>query len=103
MKFEIDDRQAIAEEVVTMLKPLLACKCKGKKDDAIFTKKSLAQYLEVSVKWVDGYKSIGMPYIPIKGHVRFRKSDIDKWLKSKEVPAVNRIDRIFKEIKREQP
>ncbi len=103
MKSELEqkDVEAIAQKLEERLKPLFA---NSKKDnDVIFTKKSLAQYLEVSIKWVDGYKSIGMPYIPIKGHVRFRKSDIDKWLESMKVPAVNRIDRLLKGMKREQP
>lgn len=104
MKIEIDhsDLDLISDKVMEKLKPMID-KINKKDTDHLLNKKQLAQYLEVSVKWIDGYKQLGLPYIPMKGHVRFRKNDIDKWLESVKVPAVNRIDRLLKEIKREQP
>jgi hypothetical protein len=89
----------IADKVSERLKPILLNSGTKENRDIIFTKKTLAEYLNVSAKWVDGYKELGMPCYILKGHVRFRKSQIDKWLTSKEVPMINRLDRIMKVIK----
>ena len=98
-ELEPHDIEAIVSKVVEELRPILASNNRGKEEDMIFDKKKLAEYLNVSVKWVDGYKSLGMPYYTLKGHVRFRKSAIDKWLDQHNVPAVNRIDKLMRDIK----
>lgn len=55
----------------------------------IFTREDLADYLHVSVSWVD--KNIrDIPHIKIAG-TRFRKSDIDEWLDSKKVTTKDKV------------
>ena len=74
----------IAQEVVKTIKPFLAQW--SPKDDTLFTVKSLARYLETSTKWV--YERVQLkeiPYIKVGKHVRFKKSDIDRWLDSLKV------------------
>ena len=100
-ELEIEDRKAIAEEVVKMIKPLLANKGKSVDKDNIVDVKGLAEYLKVSDKWVyANIKEMNIPYIKLKGHTRFKMSDITHWINSYNIPAVNRIDRIVKEMKR---
>lgn len=48
----------------------------------IMTREQLADYLQVSVAWVD--KNIkGIPHLKGVGGTRFRKKDIDEWLDTK--------------------
>ncbi len=86
------------EKIIENLKPLITCKCSGN-DDEVFDVKKLAEYLKVSTKWVyASIKEMNIPYIKLRGHIRFKKSAIDKWVDSHNVPAVNRIDRLMKAI-----
>lgn len=89
----------IADKVIEKLKPLIAHTGKSE-DDVIFDVKGLSKYLHVSEKWIYGrtqFKEI--PYQKIKGLLRFRKRDIDKWLSSHNVPAINSPERILRAIK----
>lgn len=48
----------------------------------IMTREQLADYLQVSVAWID--KNIkGIPHLKGVGGTRFRKADIDSWLDEK--------------------
>ncbi|MFQ5442243.1 MAG: helix-turn-helix domain-containing protein [Thermodesulfobacteriota bacterium] len=93
---EVEER--IAKEVVKALEPLLA---KGKGDtDVLFTVTSLAEYLGVSKQWVyDRIKFKEIPYIKVGKFPRFRKRDIDRWLDSLKVPAVNPCSGKLKRLK----
>ena len=58
----------------------------------IMTREQLAEYLQVSIAWVD--KNIrDIPHLKGVGGTRFRKIDIDSWLDSKvEHQEVRKID-----------
>jgi excisionase family DNA binding protein len=88
MRIEIEisqeDRRAIAREVMELLKPLLA----DPEGDEVFDVRGLAAYLKVSNKWIYERTHLKeIPHIKIKGQLRFRKKDIDRWLESCGVPA----------------
>jgi excisionase family DNA binding protein len=91
------DTQELVKEIIGALKPLLTG---GQGEDVIFTCESLAKYLEVSKQWV--YERVSLKEIPYSkmGHFpRFKKSEIDKWLDSLKVPALNPLSRKLKAIK----
>ena len=101
MKAELEtgDIEAIAKRVVELLRPLLSNNGKHE-DDVIFDVVGLSQYLRVSTKWIyerTQFKEI--PFKKIKGLLRFRKKDIDRWIDSYNVPAVNTSQRTLKAIK----
>jgi excisionase family DNA binding protein len=89
----------IANKVIERLKPLIAGNGK-QEDDVIFDVRGLAEYLKVSTKWIyerTQFKEI--PHQKVKGLLRFRKKDIDRWLNSHSVPAINSPERILRAIK----
>jgi len=89
----------IADKVFDKLKPLISGNGKHE-DDVIFDVRGLAEYLKVSTKWIyerTQFKEI--PYQKIKGLLRFRKKDIDRWLNSHSVPAINTPERILRAVK----
>ena len=100
MKTELEqsDIDAIAQEVVKAIRPLLS---KGKvEENTIFTVKTLAEYLHVSDQWV--YERVQLNEIPfskIGKFPRFRKSKIDRWLDSLETPVINPLSSRLKVIK----
>lgn len=78
----------IVERLLEKLKPMLPGN--GKHEDVIFDVPALAEYLKVSHKWIyerTQFKEI--PYLKIKGLLRFKKKDVDKWLSSYNIPPVN--------------
>jgi excisionase family DNA binding protein len=100
IEFEKQDIESIAKEIIKKIKPLSLFKYKSN-DDTYFDIKGLAIYLKVSKKWVyANIKEMNIPHIKLKGHIRFKKSDIEKWIDSYNIPAINRIDRIVKGIKK---
>lgn len=99
-QLEQDEISAIARAVTEMLKPVITDSGKHDANDEIFDVQSLADYLRVSQKWIyerTQFKEI--PHMKVKGLLRFRKRDIDKWLASYNLPAVNTPERILKAIK----
>ncbi len=85
MKFEIEpqDLQAIAERVVELLKPLLSNGEKYSNEDNVFSVEALSEYLKTDVSWVRKQVSaMTIPFFKAGKYVRFRKSAIDKWIKS---------------------
>ncbi len=102
MKTELEpqDIEAIAGKVIEKLRPLISSNGKHDREDVIFDVPGLAKYLHVSRKWIyerTQFKEI--PHQKVKGLLRFRKKDIDKWLNSHNVPAINTPERILKAIK----
>lgn len=99
-KLNINHQELVKEitcEVIKAIKPMIA---KGAQDDTVFNVEGLAQYLKVSPKWI--YERTHLKEIPhnkIGGQLRFRKKDIDKWINSYNVPAINTPERILKAIK----
>jgi len=78
----------ITQKVLHELKPLLPA---GKDQDEIFDVPALASYLKVSVKWIYERTHLKeIPHIKAGGQLRFRKRDIDTWLDSYQIPAINR-------------
>jgi excisionase family DNA binding protein len=89
VEFETGDIEAIADKIIEKLRPLIS-NGKHEAEDTILDVQGLAEYLNVSQKWIyerTQFKEI--PFKKIKGLLRFRKRDIDKWLDSYNVPAVN--------------
>ena len=87
IKLESEDMTLIIQGVVQELKPLLS---NGKEqDNVIFTVESLAEYLQVPVS--DIYKKKrSLPHFKFGKYLRFKKADIDRWLKAESVQPVNR-------------
>ena len=78
--------KAIAEEVVSALRPLLAAR-KGE-EDAILTPDQLADLLGVTKGWVYEQAALkAIPYHKLGKYLRFRRSAIDRWIDSAAVPA----------------
>jgi excisionase family DNA binding protein len=99
-EFEQQDIEVIAQRVKELLKPMLSGNGKNETEDTIFDVQGLAGYLMVTKKWIyerTQFKEI--PYYKIGGQLRFRKKNIDKWLDTFNVPAVNTPDRILKAVK----
>lgn len=99
-ELEQEDIQAIAQAVIDQLKPIISCNGNYKEEDVIFDVQRLAKYLNVSHKWIyerTQFKEI--PYQKVKGLLRFRKKDIDRWLNSYNVPVINTTEKILKNIK----
>ncbi len=53
--------------------------------DKLMTPRQLAQYLESSISALSQYRALGIgpEYFKIGKMVRYRKSDVDKWLEQK--------------------
>ncbi len=101
MKTELEnqDIEAIAQRVLELMKPLIATSSK-KADDIIFDVQGLCEYLKVSTKWIYERTQLKeMPYLKVKGLLRFRKVDIDKWLNDRHTPAASTPERVLKAIK----
>jgi excisionase family DNA binding protein len=82
-ELEPQDIQLIAERVVELLKPLLSNGEKYGNEDIVFTVESLSEYLKTDVSWVRKQVSaMTIPFFKTGKYVRFRKTAIDKWIKS---------------------
>ena len=58
----------------------------GLRKDKLLTVQDICELLKVSktyIYWLTHQKKI--PHIKMQGHLRFRQSAIDKWLKSQEI------------------
>lgn len=100
MKIEIDLPdpviEAIAQRVVESLSPLLVRKLDApKQTDGLMGVAELAKYLGgVSKDWI--YQRTAnneIPFIKIGQLIKFRQSDIDRWLSAEVVPAVSPLSR----------
>jgi excisionase family DNA binding protein len=104
MKAEIDINmrelvEAIIKGVMQELRPLVVS-CKPEKE-VLLTVSTLAEYLDVSDQWVYQRIQFGeIPVIRIGKFPRFKKSDIDKWLESLKVPAMNSLSSPLRSIRR---
>ena len=88
----------ITQEVIKTLKPLFIGRSAD--DKALLTVKGLADYLQVSDKWV--YERVQfneIPYCKIGGNLRFKRSEIDLWLDTLKTPAVASLSSPLKVLK----
>lgn len=93
---ELEER--VVQKVVKALRPLM--KDLPSDEDTLLSVKRLAEYLQMSEKWV--YERIQfneMPYCKIGRSVRFKKSDIDEWVDTLKTPAVNPLSSAIKVVK----
>lgn len=50
-------------------------------DDRLMTVADLADYLSVTTSWVyEARRSKSLPHFKLGNHLRFLKSDVDRWL-----------------------
>jgi excisionase family DNA binding protein len=64
--------------------------------DAIFTVKTLSDYLHVPTKKIYDMTHLNeIPFLKVGRGLRFRKSEIDSWLQESYTPAVNSISKHF--------
>lgn len=90
----------IADKVIEKLKPLISGNGRYEGEDTIFDVKGLCDYLHVSDKWIYERTHLKeIPHLKVNGLLRFRKKDIDKWLNSFNVPAINTPERILRAVK----
>ncbi len=91
IKLEHEDVKQIADVVVAALTPLLPASVSALPvKDEIFDVKGLAKYLKVSMAWV--YKRTSekaISFYKVGGKPRFRKSEIDKWMKKRHIKPLN--------------
>lgn len=93
MKIELEqpDIQAIAEKVLDTLKPYLSRSGKEQPQDDILDVQGLCLYLKVTAKWV--YEQTHLKTIPhykLTGKaLRFKRSEIDKWMVGLKTPAIS--------------
>ena len=103
MKIELEqqDIDLIADKVIEKMKPILATASMQEQRDNLMTVSSLAEYMAVSVPFI--YKLTQAKEIPHikKGNklILFRRKDIDKWLDSYHIPALQQSRRISKLFK----
>jgi excisionase family DNA binding protein len=87
-ELEPQDIEAISQKVVEALKQYLNGRGQAR-EDRILDVKGLCRYLSVPTSWV--YERTHLKEIPhykAGNHLRFRQSEIDKWLSTFRVPAV---------------
>lgn len=89
IKLEQSDIQAIAEEVVKQLRPLLSGRVESNVVPIFFDVESLCRYLLVTPKWLYERTHLDeIPFIKLSNkQLRFRKKDIDKWLDTLATPV----------------
>ena len=70
-------------------------------DDIVFDVQRLAEYLAVSKQWIYERSHLKeIPHIKKQGLLRFRKKDIDKWLDSYKIPAIDTSGTIFRSVRK---
>ncbi len=78
---EEEDIKIVVNSVVEKLKPFLV---NQKEENAIFDKKSLAEYLKIKTSWIDK-NLFTLPHFTTGKYIRFKQSSIDKWINSQEI------------------
>jgi len=91
MKAEIQiETEQLGNEIVKRVLDGLKTQRSKEPEDTLFTVETLAKYLQVSKQWI--YERVQfkeIPYIKVGKFLRFRKSEIDKWLDGHKVPATS--------------
>lgn len=77
---------AVAREVATLVRPML--NVEKEQDDPIFTIDELKVYLRVPKGWLyERTRLREIPFFKMGKFIRFRKSEIDAWIKGLSSPA----------------
>jgi excisionase family DNA binding protein len=96
MKAEIHiETEQLGNEIVKRVLDALKTRRTEEAEDTLFTVETLAEYLLVSKQWI--YERVQfkeIPYIKVGKFLRFRKSEIDKWLDGHKVPAASSLSRL---------
>lgn len=95
MKIELEkeDLELIAQSVFQKLSPLLKTLKKEKQDimENMMTVEEAAKYLGVNNSFIrKKVQTSEIPYFKVGKYLRFRKSEMDKWLESNSFKTVNR-------------
>ena len=88
MKIELEpqDIQAIADQVIQNLKPLLVNSPRSREPDTLLDVVQLSTYLNVSRSWIyERIRGNEIPYTKLGKFLRFKKSEIDRWAESKSI------------------
>ena len=87
--------RAIAEEVASILKPMMERLESPKQKDGLIGVDELAKYLGgVSRDWIyQRTANFEIPFVRIGHLIKFRLSDIDRWLSDQRVPVVSSLSR----------
>ncbi|OHB90220.1 MAG: hypothetical protein A3D89_03635 [Planctomycetes bacterium RIFCSPHIGHO2_02_FULL_52_58] len=89
--------KALAPEVVKELRQLLQARGTGQDKDTIFDMNGLTEYLKVKETKIYGLTHRkAIPHFKVGKELRFRKDDIDSWLKETYTPAIGNISSSFK-------
>ncbi len=100
-EFQIQTDTMVAEIVQEVFKAIKPHLYKGgAEDDTLYNVQTLSEWLGVSPQWV--YERIHLkeiPFIKMGKFPRFRKTDIDHWLDSQRVSAVNSLSKRLKLVK----
>ena len=99
INIDIDQlKTEIVQDVVKALKPLLV---KGRpEDDPLMTLEECSKYLGVKEQWL--YKRVSfkeIPYIKAGRFLKFKKSEIDRWLEDNSIPQVNPLSSSLKVVR----
>jgi excisionase family DNA binding protein len=89
LNLEQDDLKLIAKDIAETLKLLLKNTKKSDGSDIVFDVRELAGYLKVNESWI--YNLVGLktiPYFKCGKYLRFKKSNIDKWIDSETIQAI---------------
>ena len=79
----------IMEKLEVRLKPLITTRENG--DDVIWDARGCADYLGVCEKWVKDRKGkYNLPFIQVGGYIRYRKSQIDRWIEEQTINPIPR-------------
>jgi len=89
----------IADKVIEKIKPIIA-QNGNHEDDIVFDVQRLAEYLNVSKQWIYERSHLKeIPHIKKQGLLRFRKREIDKWLDSDKIPAIDTPGTILRSVR----
>jgi excisionase family DNA binding protein len=93
MRSELEDSdvEKITEKLFDTLKPYLAGITRDHGADDLMDISGLCAYLKVSPKWIHERTHLReIPFHKLSNkQLRFRKRDIDKWLDSMKISAIN--------------
>lgn len=94
MRLDLDPQElerlvdTLASRVAEKLRPLL--KAQGQDGDIIFTPDTLSAYLHISKDKIYNLTHLKeIPYFKVGRELRFKKADIDSWLRETYTPALD--------------
>jgi len=95
-----DFADELAQMILERIKPMIGSS-PSQVIDTLFDVKGLSDYLAVGPDWI--YKHVHLkeiPHLKVKGLLRFRKSQIDKWINSYGVPVVEAVRKPMKVVRK---